>query len=287
MTLQSDSHSTRAVRRAGSIPAWIACSLFATSTMNAQERVIGEQLGCPNCPAMVAVTAGSFEMGAPPTEPQSNYWERPVHTVTVPAFWMSETAITFDQWDACVSAGGCSHVPADQGWGRGDRPVVEVNWHDAQEYVQWLGSQTGQTYRLPTEAEWEYAARAGSTTRYTTGSCIDTTQANFQGGAPAPGCPGGIYREMTLPVRSFASNAWGLYEMHGNVWEWVEDCWHSDYNGAPNDGSAWTGSGECGVAVLRGGSWSMGGRSIRSAARAYDQKTVRIQYRGFRVVRSD
>lgn len=287
MKHQSESCSTRVPLRAAGITAWLACSLFAACAVNAQERDATEHRGCPSCPTMIAVPAGSFEMGAPVSEPQSSYVERPVHTVTVPGFWMSETAITFGQWGACVSAGGCSHVPDDQGWGGGSRPVVDVNWHEAREYVQWLSEQTGQTYRLPTEAEWEYAARAGSTTRYSTGNCIDTSQANFQGGAPAPGCPGGLYREQTSPVETFAPNAWGLYEMHGNVWEWVEDCWHGNYDGAPDDGSAWTGSGQCDAAVLRGGSWSMGGRSIRSATRAYDQKTVRNRYRGFRVVRAD
>ncbi|WP_376694837.1 formylglycine-generating enzyme family protein [Wenzhouxiangella sp. EGI_FJ10305] len=243
--------------------------------------------GCVFCPVMVDLSAGTFDMGAPSSEPQSSWTERPVHEVSVPAFSISRSPVTFSQWDTCFNEGGCSHSPSDQGWGRGDRPVVDVSWHDAQEYVQWLSNQTGQAYRLPTEAEWEYAARAGTVTRYNTGTCIETSEANFQGGAPAPGCPGGSYRQQTTPVETFAPNPWGLYDMHGNVWEWVEDCWNQNFSGAPDDGSAWTESGDCGSAVLRGGSWSMGGRSIRSATRAYDSKNGRIKYRGFRVARSD
>ncbi|TVR99469.1 MAG: formylglycine-generating enzyme family protein [Wenzhouxiangellaceae bacterium] len=242
-------------------------------------------LDCTECPAMVTIPAGSFVMGSPTEEPQRSWNEQPQRTVTVVAFALSQTAVTFAQWDACRLDGGCSHDPDDNDWGRGDRPVINVSWEDAQDYVAWLSDKTGLEYRLPSEAEWEYAARAGTTGRFSTGDCIGPTQANFQGGAPATDCPGGEFRRQTLPVASFSANDWGLHDMHGNVWEWVEDCWNWNYFGAPVDGSAWL-EGDCANAVLRGGSWAMGGRSIRSASRGFDQKDVRTRFRGFRVARS-
>jgi eukaryotic-like serine/threonine-protein kinase len=240
---------------------------------------------CVNCPEMVVIPAGSFAMGSPQSEPQRQFAETPQRDVNVPAFSISAKAVTFDQWDACVTSGGCDPVADDQGWGRGERPVINVSWHDAQDYVEWLSTEAGQIYRLPSEAEWEYAARAGSTGRFHTGDCITTDQANFQGGAPATDCPGGEFRLQTLPVGEFDANAWGLYDMHGNVWEWVQDCWNFNYFSAPDDGSAWM-SGDCSAGVLRGGSWAIGGRAIRSATRAWDARTVGNQYRGFRVATS-
>jgi len=239
---------------------------------------------CPECPDMIAIPAGSFSMGAKPDEPQQ-FGEQPQHTVSVPAFLMGRTEVTFAQWEICVDEGGCPHDPDDHGWGRGERPVINVTWEDAQQYVQWLSDHTGHQYRLPTEAEWEYAARGGTGGRYNTGDCISTLQANFQGGAPAPGCPGGEFRKQTVPVGRFLPNAWGLSDMHGNVWEWVEDCWAWGYWGEiPVDGSARM-DGDCNQAVLRGGSWAMGGRSIRSATRARDNRDTGNHFRGFRVAR--
>lgn len=280
---------SRKVLDGGSTPAGLLLSILLLAQaipVQAEDNLPDSQPDCASCPNMIAIAGGSFTMGAPADEPQSSWTERPQHTVDVPGFLLSATPVTFEQWDACVADGGCNHDPDDQGWGRGTRPVINVTWNDAQEYVQWLSTQSGENYRLPSEAEWEFAARAGTTGRYHTGNCIDTDQANFQGGAPAPLCPGGVFREETTPVATFPANNWGLYDMHGNVWEWVQDCWNTSYNGAPDDGSAWD-SGDCSRAVLRGGSWSMGGRSIRSATRAYDQRDVRIQYRGFRVARPE
>ncbi len=239
---------------------------------------------CPQCPEMVEVPAGNFTMGSPDSEPQRSLVERPQRVVDVPAFALGVTEVTFDQWDACVADGGCSNDPDDNGWGRGDRPVINVSWNDAQDYVQWLSSETGETYRLPSEAEREYATRAGTTGRFNTGDCITSEQANFRDFAPATDCPGGEYRQQTLPVKSFDANAWGLYDMHGNVWEWVQDCWNFNYFDAPIDGSAWM-DGDCSQAVLRGGSWAFGGRGVRSAARARDSRDVGNRFRGFRVAR--
>ena len=179
------------------------------------------------------IPAGSFTQGSPASEPQSASNERPQRTVNVQAFAMGQTAVTFAEWDACVADGGCMHSPGDAGWGRGNRPVINVSWNDAQEYVTWLSNKTGHDYRLPSESEWEYATRAGTMGRFNTGDCITTDQANFDGNVPAVGCPMGIVRNQTLPVAGFAPNAFGLYDTHGNVWQWAEDCWNENYLSAP------------------------------------------------------
>lgn len=234
---------------------------------------------------MVMIRGGSFVQGSPASEPESLARERPQRTVNVPAFAMGQTAVTFAEWDACVADGGCSHNPSDEGLGRDDPPVFNVSWNHAQQYVTWLSNKTGQDYRLPSESEWEYATRAGTTGRFNTGDCVTTDQANFLGLIPATGCPTGIFRSRPVPVASFAPNAFGLYDTHGNVWEWVEDCWNDDYAGAPTDGSAWM-SGDCGRAVLRGGSWNTAGWIVRSASRNTFLRDDRFNTTGFRVARS-
>ena len=156
-------------------------------------------------------------MGSPDNEPGRNSEEGPQRRVTIAPFAIGKTEVTFAQWDACVSAGGCSRRPADNGWGRGARPVMRVSWEDAQEYVGWLSRQSGQSYRLPSEAEWEYAARAGTETPFHTGRRISTDQANFAGDYTYNGSSKGQYRGQTTPVGSFAANGWGLHDMHGNV----------------------------------------------------------------------
>lgn len=242
---------------------------------------------CADCPTMVWIPAGSFVQGSPPDEPERDSDEGPQRTVNVPAFAMGQTEVTFDQWDACVADGGCTQnpTPSDFGWGRGDRPVIDVTWSDAQRYVTWLSNITGREYRLPSESEWEYATRAGTTGRFNTGNCITTDQANFKGDGPAQGCPAGIDRGQTLPAGSFAPNAFGLYDTHGNAFEWVQDCWNSNYIGAPTDGSAWE-SGDCRLAVLRGGSWEFYGEVLRSANRFWAANVRGIGF-GFRVARSE
>ena len=240
---------------------------------------------CAVCPTMVMIPAGTFTQGSPDSEPESLDSERPQRTVNLPAFAIGQTEVTFAQWDACVADGSCTHVPDDNGWGRGDRPVIGVSWNDAQEYVAWLSNRTGQAYRLPSESEREYATRAGTAGRFNTGHCISSDQANFSGTNPAQGCPSGIFREQTMSVASFAPNAFGLYDTHGNVWEWVQDCWNENYVGAPTDGSAWL-SGECSLAVARGGSWTNFGPRLRSARRVRDSRGLRSLIVGFRVARS-
>jgi len=244
---------------------------------------------CADCPTMVQIPAGSFVQGSPPNEPERSSNEGPQRTVNVPAFAMGQTEVTFDQWDACVADDGCAHNPSDEGWGRGDRPVINVSWYRAQQYVTWLSNRTGENYRLPSESEWEYATRAGTTGRFNTGNCITTDQANFDGTLPAQGCPTSIDPDQTIPVASFAPNAFGLYDTHGNVWEWVEDCRNQSYAGAPTDGSAWT-SGDCDRAIIRGGSWSSvdDGSDLRSANRSANRRSNRYDnnHIGFRVARS-
>ena len=211
---------------------------------------------CPSCPEMVVVPAGAFRMGSPASEAGRSDDEGPRHRVTLRSFALGVTEVTFDEWDACVRGGGCGgRRPDDEGWGRGARPVINVSWEDARAYVRWLSRETGKSYRLPSEAEWEYAARAGTATPFHTGATISTDQANYAD------------RRTTL-VGAFAPNAFGLYDVHGNVWEWVEDCWHDSYRGAPSDGTAWTAGGDCSRRVLRGGSWDKGWglRRTRSGA---------------------
>ena len=262
---------------------------FSASTLAQDELVFAhgfEQtfIDCTDCPTMVMIPAGTFTQGSPPDEPERNSDEGPQRTVSVPAFAMGQTEVTFEQWGACVTDEGCSHNPDDYGWGRGDRPVIGVSWNDAQEYVTWLSNRTGHDYRLPSESEWEYATRAGTTGRFNTGDCITTDQANFSGD-PAQGCPEGIHRNQTVPVASFAPNAFGLYDTHGNVWEWVQDCLNSAYIGAPIDGSAWM-TGDCSHAMMRGGSWIHPGYLMRSATRVGNYRPLSFDFWGFRVART-
>ena len=184
---------------------------------------------------------------------------------------MGKHEVTFAQWDACVADGGCGGYTPDDDEGRGNRPVIYVSWDDIQLFIDWLNARTGGNYRLPTEAEWEYAARAGSTTKYSWGNSIGSNRANCLN----DGCGESLeYDDRTAPVGSFSANAWGLHDMHGNVWEWVQDCYNDSYVGAPTDGSAWT-SGDCGQRVGRGGAWSDTPRGLRSAARSGGTRSSR------------
>ena len=236
---------------------------------------------CAGCPEMVVVPAGSFMMGSPSGERGRDGDEGPVHRVRIgEPFAVGVYEVTFEEWEACVSGGGCwGYRPSDEGWGRGRRPVINVDWEDAQAYVEWLSEKTGEGYRLLSESEWEYVARAGTGTRYWWGDGIGRNQANCDG------CGSRWDDRQTAPVGSFAPNGFGLYDVHGNVWEWVEDCWNGSYAGAPVDGSAWE-SGNCDVRVLRGGSWYSVPGGLRSAVRFGDSAGYRISYFGFRVART-
>ena len=196
-------------------------------------------------------------------------------------FAVGKHEVTFGEWDACVGDGGCrGHRPDDEGWGRGNRPVVNVSWEDARGYVGWLSRKTGKEYRLLSESEWEYVARGGTQTEYWWGDEIGGGRANCDG------CGSRWDDEKTAPVGSFRANGFGLYDVHGNVWEWVEDCSHGDYRGAPTDGSAWTSGGNCTDRVLRGGSWYLTPGFLRSANRGRYSTGLRGNDLGFRIART-
>ncbi len=236
---------------------------------------------CPHCPEMVVVPPGDFMMGSPSSEEDRSDDEGPRHRVTIGSpFAVGVYEVTFSEWDACASAGGCGgYRPDDEGWGRGQRPVINVSWDDAQSYVAWLSRATGEAYRLLSESEWEYVARAGTATRYWWGRDIGRNRANCDR------CGSRWDDERTAPVGSFEANAFGLHDVHGNVWEWVQDCWNDSYAGAPGDGSAWE-SGNCSRRVLRGGSWDDVPRVLRAASRGRDDTGFRGSYAGFRVART-
>ena len=227
---------------------------------------------CLECPEMVVVPAGSFTMGSPSWEVGRDDDEGPQHRVTIPSpFAVGKYEVTFAEWDACVAGGGCNgYRPDDRGWGRGQRPVINVSWDDAKAYVAWLSRKTDQRYRLLSEAEWEYAARAGTTEPFHFGSTISTDQANYNGNYTYGAGRKGVYRQKTMPAGSFPANGFGLHDVHGNVLEWVEDCWYPSYAGAPTNGSAWVSGGECGKRVFRSSSWTSIPRILRSANRNWN-----------------
>ncbi len=231
----------------------------------------------PFIPEMVLVPSGRFRMGCIARIGCIDD-EKPVHSVRIASFELSKYEVTFAQWDACTQYGDCPWV-SDEGWGRGNRPVINVSWHDAQRYVDWLSRETGEGYRLPSEAEWEYAARAGTESRFWWGETRGRGRANCYN------CRSQWDREMTAPVGSFAANPFGLYDVHGNVFEWVRDCWNDSFRGAPADGSAWL-SGDCDRRVFRGGSRLAGSRYMRSAFRGRNTAVFRYASVGFRVART-
>jgi formylglycine-generating enzyme required for sulfatase activity len=233
-----------------------------------------------DCPEMVVVPAGEFMMGSPVEESDHYDNESPMHRVTIARpLAVSKFEVTFEQWDACVAVGTCANVP-DSNMGRGTQPVINVSWDHVQQYVAWLSKMTGRSYRLLSEAEWEYAARAATTTAYSWGDEIGKNNANCNG------CGSEWDSRRSAPVGSFAPNQFGLYDMHGNVWEWVEDCLHTNYEDAPNDGSAWIAQSDCSNRVIRGGSWASYPVGLRSALRFWlsaDDHSIDI---GFRVART-
>jgi formylglycine-generating enzyme required for sulfatase activity len=227
---------------------------------------------CSDCPQMVAIPSGSFLMGSPASETGRSDNEGPQRRVSVPAFAVGKYEVTWAEWDRCVTDGSCASLKAD-GFGGGSRPVTNVSWTEAVAYTKWLSRETEQAYRLPSEAEWEYAARAGTTTAYSFGNTITESQANYYD------------LGKTTPVGQHPANAFGLHDMHGNVWEWVEDCYEGSYSaGQASDGSAYT-TGVCLGRVNRGGSVKVL-LNIRSASRYGGAPTNRNYGLGFRVART-
>jgi formylglycine-generating enzyme required for sulfatase activity len=247
---------------------------------------------CEGCPEMVVVPAGSFIMGSSPSEiaalkrEMRDDWydnESPQHRVTIErSFAVGKFEVTFAQWEACVAERACTHTPMDESWGRGRRPVIWVSWnHITQQYLPWLSRKTGKTYRLLTEAEWEYAARAGTTMRYAYGDRLSKSLAQYSEGSSLWEARAGKTEEVGI----FPPNVFGLYDMHGNVKEWVQDCWHATYGGAPSNGSAWA-TEDCGDRVLRGGSWADPSQLLRSAGRSRFPVNIGLGRHGFRVART-
>ena len=267
---------------------------------------------------MVAIPAGTFRMGDLSGEGWDD--EEPVHSVTVPAFRLGKYEVTVSRFRAFVEAtgyrtdaerdadryAGCASEQSDGMWDyvpnrswrdpgypvEDDQPVACVSWNDARAFINWLNEKAGGNYRLPSEAEWEYAARAGSATEYYFGDSESelcryanhadrSTYFNWRNEF----CSDGV-GNLAAVVGSYQPNGFGLYDMHGNVWEWVQDCWNDDYEGAPTDGSAWTG-GDCGRRVIRGGSWDDGARLLRSASRSGSGRSLRGNDVGFRLAQDE
>ena len=242
-------------------------------------RVFGD---CDGCPEMVVIPAGRFRMGCVSGRDCEDA-EQPVHEVSVGSFALSKYEVTFEEFDRFTAATGGARAH-DSGWGRGSRPVIIRSsdmWKNAHAYMSWLSAETGELYRLPSESEWEYAARAGTETAYSWGNEIGDNRANCRG------CGSRWDSEwMTAPVGSFDANAWGLHDMHGNLWEWVEGCWHENYAGAPSDGTAWISDGGCFNGVLRGGSWYLNPGILRSANRFRASPMIQGDDLGLRVART-
>ncbi len=263
------------------VPAYSASNKIAVSALSRERELALKPADafkeCAACPEMIVVPGGSFNMGA-------GLWNQdprqgPQHKVIIAKpLAVAKFELTFDEWDACLAAGGCNdYSPSDEGWGRGRRPAIRMSWYDAKAYVAWLAAVSGKPYRLLTEAEYEYATRAGTQTRYPWGDDIGTNNANC--------LLCGTKWDRTAPVGSFPPNTFGLFDMVGNVFEWVEDCWHDKYGDffswAPIDGSAWI-SGDCSLRVVRGGSW----QNVDSASRQDETARSRGITVGFRVART-
>ncbi len=257
-------------------------SVLARDTLVSQVNLATERIAyalgkSPPLPELVEIPGGVFmirsEQGYDDVQPV-----REVEVEIATPFYLSATEISFAQFDGFAYYTG-RDVPYDAGWGRGDRPVIFVNWHDAKAYAQWLGEQTDNACRLPTEAEWDYAARAGTTSTAPGGGD------DLLGLASCWDC-GGEWANGTVPVASFPTNAWGLHDMYGNVYEWVEDCWHDSYTGAPTDGSAWLDEdgGRCDVRAVRGGAWLSGLRFTSVGFRDFGGPDSRWDTVGFRVL---
>jgi formylglycine-generating enzyme required for sulfatase activity len=228
---------------------------------------------CQNCPDVIVVPGGLFTMGSPASEAGRGRDEGPQREVSISPFAIGKHEVTFAQWDACLAGGGCrGYSPPDHGWGRGDHPVTDVSWDDAQSYLEWLNTQTsGPHYRLPSEAEWEYAARAGVAGVYAFPGRLTTSQATF-------------LMRRTLPVGSHTANPFGLFDSYGNVSEWVEDCYAPNYNLAPIDGSA-VEADRCARRVYRGGGYADQPPALRAAARRFAPSAQRLPGVGFRIAR--
>lgn len=245
--------------------------------------VYDEDLGNGVRLRMVSIPEGTFVMGSPEDEPERDEDEGPQREVTVPPFFMGMFTVTQTQYEAVVGTNPATRFDSDR-FISPNKPVINVSWEDAIAFCQKLSEQTGREYRLPSEAEWEYACRANTTTPFHFGETITTDLVNYNGDYTYGSAPKGIYREQTTEVGSFPANAFGLFDMHGNVWEWCQDHWHENYQGAPTDGSAWIEGGDSDRRLLRGGSWYSDPSYCRSAYRSRYSADLRLNLIGFRLV---
>ncbi|NEP57937.1 MAG: formylglycine-generating enzyme family protein [Symploca sp. SIO2G7] len=256
------------------------------SSNRRQANFFAEDLGNGIILEMVAIPGGSFNMGSLDTEKERYGYESPQHPVTVKPFYLGKFTVTQEQWrTVAVLPQVSSDLDVEPSHFKGDKlPVERVSWHDTREFFARLSKKTGRTYRLPSEAEWEYACRAGTTTPFHFGETITTNLANYNGNYTYGSGPTGEYREKTTPVESFqVANAFGLYDMHGNVWEWCEDHWHDNYIEAPKDGSPWLKDNNNHSRLLRGGSWLNLPLGCRSTERNRSLPDGRSNLIGFRV----
>ena len=256
------------------------------NTTIGEVQYLTEDLGNGVTLEMVAIPEGIFTMGSPKQEKYSKYQERPQHAVTVQPFFMGKFQVTQAQWRTVASLDKIERQlnPNPSKFKGDNRPVEKVSWDDAREFCQRLSQKTGKKYRLPSEAQWEYAARAGTTTPFHFGETLTTDLANYNGRYRYQSEPRGKFRRQTTPVGSFYPNAFGLYGMHGNVWEWCVDHWHNNYQGAPTDASPWLSNPQNQLRVIRGGSWHSDPLSCRSSYRDKAMPNLRYETLGLRVV---
>jgi formylglycine-generating enzyme required for sulfatase activity len=240
---------------------------------------------CPQCPEMVVVPAGSFMMGTPVNEPDRDKGEDPIHRVTIKKpFAVGRFKLTFDEWDACVADGGCGENKGDDGgFGRGRLPAYGISFDAANTYLAWLSKKTGRTYRLPSESEREYFTRAGTTTPFWFGKTISSQDANYWASTPYANGPRGVDSKGPVVVDAYAPNPFGLYQVHGNGWEWTQDCNNKRYTeDTPADGAPWL-EGDCSKHIVRGGPWNWSANMLRSG---YRYGVYAGSGYGFRVVRN-
>ncbi|MBD8533206.1 MULTISPECIES: formylglycine-generating enzyme family protein [unclassified Massilia] len=273
--LATQSHATGSAPPAAKTPPKPVAPAPAPASPATAPRNGGEIRDCQSCPALVALPTASFTMGNNTSDPS----ERPAHKVTIGApFAIGKFEVTVQQWTACVTANGCPRVPLSPETSA-SAPMRDLSWDDAQQYVKWLGMISGQPYRLPTEAEWEFAARGGAATPYWWGAQM------AQGKANCKDCGQPWNSERPANAGSYPPNGYGIHDTSGSVWEWVADCWHNNYKDAPADARTWDEPG-CRVRVIRGGSWREGAAYMVTSTRFRYDASVRQSQNGFRVARS-
>jgi len=282
---KANSRTDSRIKTVGFEMATVNASTFAIQKTKTTGELFAEALGNGIALELMKIPSGSFMMGSPLDEPERWAYEGPQHRVEVPSFWMGRYPVTQAQWRVVAALPKVKHqLEASPSKFKGDNlPVELVSWYDAVEFCDRLSAHTGTKYRLPSEAEWEYACRAKIATSFCFGSTLTSELANYNANYTYGSGPKGEYRERTTEVGSFPANTFGLYDVHGNVWEWCQDYWHENYEGAPTDGSAWVTGGNEDGRVFRGGSWDFNPRYCRSAYRFYYTPDTRYNYIGFRV----